>query len=101
LSLIFIAGIETNAQGITKAFELKKKGRVRADYFVEEDLTRVYAFNLAIRNDEYQSLKMNVCLEVPGGIVAAPEMVRIFFDSDSTKRRFSDGRLLTINSGGR
>jgi hypothetical protein len=101
LSLIFIAGMEANAQGITKAVELKKKGRVRADYFAEEDLTRVYAFNLAIRNDERQSLKMNVCLEVPGRIVTAPEMVRIFFDSDSTKRRLSDGRLLTINSGGR
>jgi len=33
--------------------------------------------------------------------VTAPEVVRIFFDSDSTKRRFSDGHLLTINSGGR
>jgi hypothetical protein len=50
LSLIFIAGVETNARGTSKAVELKKKGWARADYFVEEDLTRVYAFNLATRN---------------------------------------------------
>jgi hypothetical protein len=28
--------------------------------------------------------------------VAAPKEARITFDSDSAKRRFSDGRLLTI-----
>jgi hypothetical protein len=100
LSLIFIPGIETNAQGISKAVELKKKGWVRAAYFFEEDLTRVWVFNLAIRHDVYKSFKMNVDFQIPGRKVAAPEVVRITFDSDSAKRRFSDGRLLTIYSGG-
>ena len=100
LSLIFIPGIETNAQGISKAVELKKKGWVRAAYFFEEDLTRVWAFNMAIRNDLYQSFKMNADFQIPGRRVTAPEVIRITFDSDSAKKRFSDGRLLTIYSGG-
>ena len=99
LSLIFITGIDTNAQGISKAVELREKGWVSAAYFFEEDLTRVWAFNLAIRHDVYQSLKMNVDFQVPGRRVIAPEVVRITFDSNSAKRRFSDGRLLTIYSG--
>jgi hypothetical protein len=36
LSLIFIPGIETNAQGISKAVELKKNGWVRAAYFLKK-----------------------------------------------------------------
>jgi hypothetical protein len=100
LSVIFIPGIETNAQGISKAVELKKKGWVRAAYFFEEDLTRVWVFNLAIHHDVYQSFKINVDFQIPGRKVAAPKVVRITFDSDSAKRRFSDGRLLTIYSGG-
>ena len=44
LSLIFIAGIETNAQ-VTK-----EKGWVRAVYSAEQDMTVVEANNLTIRD---------------------------------------------------
>lgn len=99
LSLIFTAGIETNAQVI------KKKGWVRAVYSAEKDMTVVEAFNLTIRDsidkDLIESLRINVDFQVSGRSVTAPEMVRILFDSNSRKGRFSDGRLLTIYSCGR
>jgi len=105
LSLIFIAGIETNAQGTSKVVELKKKGWVRAVYSAEQDLTVVEANNLTIRdsihNNIIESLRINVDFQIPGRRVTAPEMVRIIFDSQYRKRRFSDGRLLTVYLGGR
>jgi hypothetical protein len=105
LGLIFIAGIETNAQGTSKVFEVKNKGWVRAVYSVEEDLTRVEAYNLTIRdsihNNVVESLRLNVDFQVPGRKVTAPVMVRIEIDSQYRNRRFSDSRLLTIYSGGR
>jgi hypothetical protein len=105
LSLFFIAGIETNAQGTSKVFELKNKGWVRAVYSVEEDLTRVEAYNLTIRDsidkDLIESFRINVDFQVPGKRVTAPEIVRITFDYHSRKGMISDGRLLTIYSGWR
>jgi hypothetical protein len=105
LGLVFIAAIETNAQGTSKWVELKKKGWVRVLYSAEEDMTEVEAFNLTIRdsihNDLIESLRINVDFQVPGRRVTAPEMVCILFDSNFRKRRFSDGRLLTIYSAGR
>ena len=99
MSLIFITGIDTNAQVI------KKKGWVRAVYSAEQDLTVVEAYNLTIRdsihNNFIESLRMNVDFQISGRRVTAPEMVRILFDSQYRKRRFSDDRLLTIYSGGR
>ncbi|HEV2663729.1 MAG TPA: hypothetical protein VG324_02400 [Blastocatellia bacterium] len=97
--LIFIAATETNAQVI------KEKGWVRAVYSAERDLTVVEAINLTIResihNDMIESFRMNVDFQIPGRRVTAPEIVRILFDSNSRKTRFSDGRPLTIYSGGR
>ncbi|MCI0392036.1 MAG: hypothetical protein MOB07_25155 [Acidobacteria bacterium] len=105
LSLIFMVALNANAQGVSTTIELKKKGWVRAVHAVEKDTTIVEAYNLTIRdsihNDLIESLRMNVDFQVPGRRVTAPEMVRILFDSNSRKRRFSDGRLLTIYSGGR
>jgi hypothetical protein len=101
LSLIFIPGIETNAQGISKAVELKKKGWVRTAYFFEEDLTRVWAFNMAIRHNMRESFSMSVDFQIPGRKVTAPEMGRISLHSNFRKRRFSDRPLLTIHSGRR
>ena len=101
LSLIFIPGIETNTQGISKAVELKKKGWVRAAYFFEEDLTRVWAFNMAIRHNMRESFRMSVDFQIPEKKVTTPEMGRISFHSNFKKRRFSDRPLLTIHSGGR
>jgi hypothetical protein len=105
LGLIFIAGIETNAQGPSKVFELKNKGWVRAVYSAKEDLTRVEAYNLtiwdSIDKDLIESFRINVDFQVPGKRVAAPEMVRITFDYHSRKGRFTGGGLLTIYSGDR
>jgi len=102
LSLVFIAGIEAKAQGTSKWIELKKKGWVRAVYSVDEDMTVVEAFNLTIREaidkDIIDSFRMNVYFQVPGKGVTAPEMVRIIFDSQSWKGRFSDRRHLTVYS---
>src|SRR5262245_29290841 len=104
-SLIFIAALEANAQGTSKWIELKKKGWVRAIYSVDEDMTVVEANNLTIRDsidkDLIESFRINVDFRVPGRRITAPEMVRVILDSQSRKRRFSDGRLLTIYSGGR
>jgi hypothetical protein len=65
----------------------------------------VEAYNLTIRdsihNNVVESLRLNVDFQVSGRKVTAPEMVRIDIDSTFRKRRFSDGRLLTIYSGGR
>jgi hypothetical protein len=99
LSLIFIAGIETNAQVI------KEKGWVTVVYSAEQDMTVVEANNLTIRdsihNNIIESLRINVDFRVPGRGITAPEMVRVILDSQSRKRRIPDGRLLTIYSGGR
>jgi|SRR5215510_2503621 len=105
LGLVFIAALDANSQGASKWVELKKKGWTRAVYSVEEDLTRVEANNLTIRDSIHkniiESFRINVDFQVPGRKVTAPEMVRIIFDSQYRNRRFSDGRLLTIYSGGR
>ena len=70
LSLIFIAGIDANAQLIPETRVIKKKGWVRAVYSVEEDLTRVEAYNLTVRDsidkDLIESLRMNVDFQIPG-----------------------------------
>jgi len=105
LSLVFIAALGANAQGTSKWIELKKKGWVRAVYAVDEDMTVVEANNLTIRDsidkDLIESFRINVDFRVPGRRITAPEMVRIIFDYHSRKGRISDGRLLTIYSGGR
>jgi hypothetical protein len=101
LSLIFIPGIETNAQGTSKWIELKKKGWVRVVYLVEEDITRGEAYNLTIRHNMRESFSMSLDFQIPGREVTAPELCRILFHSNFTKRRFSDRPLLTIHSGGR
>jgi hypothetical protein len=73
----------------------------QSSLFFEEDLTRVWAFNMAIRHNMRESFSMSVDFQIPGRKVTAPEMGRISFLSNFTKRRFSDRPLLTIHSGGR
>jgi len=70
LSLIFIAGIEANAQLIPETRVIKKNGWVRAVYSVEEDLTRVEAYNLTIRDsidkDLIESFRIGEEFDLPG-----------------------------------
>lgn len=104
LSLVFIARIEAKTQGAPKWIVLKKKGWVRALYFAEKDKSVEEAFNLTISDSIdkgiIDSLMINVDFQVSGKRLTPPYMVHITVDSQSRKRRFFDGRLLTIYLGG-
>jgi hypothetical protein len=77
LGLIFIAGIETNAQGTSKVFELKNKGWVRAVYSAEEDMTRVEAYNLTIRDSIDKDLIESFSCHFPETNPGLYEIIRV------------------------